>query len=167
MSEEVERWSAIEARLALLEDRAAIEAVMVAYMAGCDRPAEKGKHVAACFTDEGRWESVGRHGNPDWTAVGRTAIEVKFDRNTERMPFSAHFLTNGAVTVEGDRARGEWIYFQSATYRDGRALWIAGAYDNRFERTPQGWRIAHLRVSNFFTTPYDKGWGELAHMETP
>jgi hypothetical protein len=154
-------------RLGLLESRQEIEGLMVAYMAACDREADKGHHVSVLFAEDGRWESVGAHGNPGWLAVGREALVTKFDRNVDRMPFAAHFLTNGAIDIEGDTARGRWMYFQACTYRGDQPLWIAGSYDNDFRRVGGRWLISHLRVNNFFTTPYDKGWVAVPHMETP
>jgi hypothetical protein len=157
----------LTARLGALEDRAAIEDLMVEYNQACDVPAGKGPRIAACFTETGRWDSVGPHGNPSWSAVGRRALVEKFDRNVERMPFSAHFLTNGAVRLDGDRASGSWTYFQTATYRDRTALWIAGAYRVDLVRQERRWRIEHLSVHNWFTTPYASGWAEVEHVETP
>jgi hypothetical protein len=154
-------------RLDELESKAAIEQLMVAYMAAADRQADKGIYVAALFTEDGRWDSVGPHGNPDWTAVGRDALIRKFDRNVDRMPFAAHFLTNGTVQLDGDTATGQWMYFQACTYRGDQPLWIAGSYDNEFRRVDGTWLISHLRVNNFFTTPFDKGWVAVPHMETP
>ena len=154
-------------RLDEMESKAAIEQLMVAYMTAADRKADKGVHIAALFTEDGRWDSVGPHGNPDWTAVGREALIRKFDRNVDRMPFAAHFLTNGAVQLDGDTATGRWMYFQACTYRGNQPLWIAGSYDNEFRRCDGRWLISQLRVCNFFTTPFGKGWVAVPHMETP
>jgi hypothetical protein len=154
-------------RLALLEDRAAIDDLMVRYNRACDAEAAKGSMIAACFTLDGRWSSIGPHGNPDWAAVGRPALVAKFDRNTDRMPFSAHFVTNGTVTVDGDGASGRWAYFQTATYRDGTALWIAGTYLADLCRVEDEWLIDRLQVHNWFTTPYASGWAEVEHIDTP
>ncbi len=147
---------AILQRLDLLESKAAIEQVMVAYMAAADRKADKGRHIAALFTDDGTWESVGPHGNPGWYAQGHDALVTKFDRNVDRMPFAAHFLTNGNVSVSGDEATGAWMYFQACTYRGDQPLWIAGSYANDFRRVDGQWLLSHLRVHNFFTTPFDQ-----------
>jgi len=158
------------ARLDELESKAEIEQVMVAYMAAADRTTDKGVHIAALFTDNGAWESVGPHGNPGWAAIGRPALVKKFDRNVDRMPFAAHFLTNGSITIDPadpNRASGTWMYFQACTYRSDQPLWIAGSYANDFERVDGVWLLSYLRVNNFFTTPFDKGWVEVPHMETP
>lgn len=154
-------------RLDRLESQAAIEQIMVAYMAAADRKADKGIHVAALFTADGKWESVGPHGNPGWAAQGRAQLVAKFDRNVDRMPFAAHFLTNGAIEIDGDTAVGQWMYFQACTYRGDQPLWIAGKYHNDFRRVDGVWLMSHLRVHNFFTTPFDKGWVAVPHLETP
>ena len=159
--------AAVLARLDTLESRAAITGLMVSYMAATDAREHKGDKVARLFTEDGRWQSVGPHGNPDWAAVGREALVKKFDRNVDRMPFSAHFVTNPDIQLEGDTARGQFMYFQACTYRGDQPLWIAGSYDNDFRRVDGQWLVAHMRVHNFFTTPFDKGWVAVPHMQTP
>ncbi len=158
---------ALVRRLDELESKAAIEQLMVSYMAAADRDQDKGEHIAALFTEDGRWESVGPHGNPAWAAEGRAALVRKFDRNVDRMPFAAHFLTNGAIELDGETAIGRWMYFQACTYRGDQPLWIAGKYENDFSRVDGVWLMSHLRVHNFFTTPFDKGWVAVPHMDTP
>jgi hypothetical protein len=158
---------AVLRRLDELESKAAIEQLMVAYMAAADRADDKGAHIAVLFTEDGRWDSVGPHGNPDWTAIGREALARKFDRNNDRMPFAAHFLTNGAIQLDADTAVGRWMYFQACTYRGDQPLWIAGSYDNEFRRVDGAWLMSHLRVRNFLTTPFDKGWVAVPHLDTP
>lgn len=154
-------------RLDALESREAIAGLMTSYMAATDAPSGKGAKVAVLFTEDGRWESVGPHGNPGWAAVGHEALIAKFDRNVDRMPFSAHFVTNAAVHLDGDTARGQFMYFQACTYRGDQPLWIAGSYDNDFRRVDGRWLLSHMRVRNFFTTPFDQGWVKVPHLQTP
>jgi len=159
--------SAVLARLELLEAREEIRGLMVSYMAAADAKQDKGAQVAALFTEDGRWQSVGPHGNPGWAAVGRAALVTKFDRNVERMPFSAHFVTNPAIEVDGTTAHGTFMYFQACTYRGDQPLWIAGSYANDFARVDGRWLVSHMRVHNFFTTPFDQGWVAVPHQQTP
>lgn len=159
--------AALLARLDDLESREAIQGLMVSYMAAADAKEGKGEKVARLFTEDGKWQSVGPHGNPGWAAEGRAALVKKFDRNVDRMPFSAHFVTNSAVQLSGDTARGQFMYFQACTYRGDQPLWIAGSYDNDFRRVDGQWFISYMRVHNFFTTPYDKGWVAAPHIDTP
>jgi hypothetical protein len=159
--------AALLRRLDALESREAIAGLMTAYMAAADAKDDKGVKIAALFTEDGQWQSVGPHGNPSWAAQGRDALVKKFDRNVDRMPFAAHFVTNPAVQLDGDTARGQFMYFQACTYRGDQPLWIAGSYDNDFRRVDGRWLIARLRVHNFFTTPFDQGWVKVPHMDTP
>jgi hypothetical protein len=154
-------------RLDALESREAITGLMTSYMAATDATSGKGARVAVLFTEDGRWQSVGPHGNPGWAAVGHEALIAKFDRNVDRMPFSAHFVTNAAVQLDGDTARGQFMYFQACTYRGDQPLWIAGSYDNDFRRVEGRWLLSHMRVHNFFTTPFDQGWVKVPHLQTP
>jgi hypothetical protein len=157
----------ILARLDALESKEAINGLMVSYMAATDSQADKGAKVAVLFTEDGRWQSVGPHGNTGWGAQGRAELTTKFDRNVERMPFSAHFVSNEAITLDGDTATGRFMYFQACTYRGDQPLWIAGSYDNEFRRVDGQWLLSHMRVHNFFTTPFDQGWVKTPHMQTP
>ncbi len=52
------------ARLDLLESREACLGLMTSYMAATDAETGKGEKVAALFTDDGQWESIGPNGNP-------------------------------------------------------------------------------------------------------
>ncbi|GAB3238276.1 nuclear transport factor 2 family protein [Kineosporia babensis] len=158
---------AVLARLDALESREACLGLMTSYMAATDAESGKGEKVAALFTEDGQWESIGPNGNPGWAAQGHQALITKFDRNVERMPFSAHFVTNSAVEVTGDTATGQFMYFQACTYRGGEPLWIAGKYFNDFRRVDGKWLLSYMRVHNFFTTPFDQGWVKVPHMKTP
>ena len=159
--------TAILARLDALESREAITGLMTSYMAATDAKSGKGEKVAVLFTEDGQWESVGPHGNPGWAAQGHDTLIKKFDRNVERMPFSAHFVSNAAIQLDGDTARGQFMYFQACTYREDQPLWIAGSYDNDFRRVDGTWLLSYMRVHNFFTTPFDQGWVKVPHLQTP
>jgi hypothetical protein len=150
-----------------LESTQAINQLMADYMYACDRPSEKGHHVAICFAPDGRWASVGELGKPTWGATGYEELKKKFDRNVERMPFSAHYGANSVITVDGDFAVGKFMYLQPCTYRDGTGLWTAGEYLNKFVRIDGTWLISELTVSNYFTTPYDQGWAVTREVDTP
>jgi hypothetical protein len=167
MTTATDSLEAVLERLDQLESKAAIEQVMVDYMYACDRPSDKGHHVAICFAPDGRWASVGELGKPTWGAQGYDELKKKFDRNVERMPFSAHYMANPKVTVTGDTAKGVFMYLQPCTYKDGTALWTAGTYDNSFVRIDGRWLISELQVINYFTTPYDQGWSITREVPTP
>ena len=48
----------------------------------------------------------------------------------------------------------------------GQALWIAGHYRADFVQTEGGWKIKHLQIENFFSTPYEEGWAKTPFPDT-
>ena len=145
-------------RLRDLEAESAVRKVMAAYMAGCDRDEGKGEAVAACFTADGIWEAQGLSEKELGSTQGTEALIKKFDRNHTRLTFSAHYLTNERIWVDGDTARGQWMFIEPAIHRESQALWLGGRYDNDFRCEDGVWRMSHLRCWSLFASPYEDGW---------
>ena len=111
------------------------------------------ERVADLFTKDGVWAS------PENTMNGQEEIRKGFARRqaqTGRM--SRHVCTSFLLDeVEADRATG-CVYL--TLYRhdgdEGRRLSplegpeMVGEYRDRFERTPDGWRIAHREIGVSF-----------------
>jgi ketosteroid isomerase-like protein len=109
--------------------------------------------IADLFTEDGVWAS------PEATMTGREQIRAGFQRrqdNTARI--SRHVCCNLLIEVEdADHASGA-VYL--TLYRhDGdparrvspsAAPQVIGEYRDRFERTPDGWRIARREVEVSF-----------------
>ena len=91
---------------------------------------------------------------------GRGAI-----RETYRRAFAGQqllpFVHNHLVELDGDVASGQCDLDLRATL-DGRAMLGAGSYDDRYARTPEGWRFASRRLSLRFLVPLSEGWGKGA-----
>ena len=109
-------------------------------------------HFARLFVEEAVWQ--GGHGDP---AVGPAAIEERF---ATFRPFGFHFVTDGLIDVDVDagRATAHWSALAPSTTQDGRALWIAGTYDDAFVQTPTGWLFERVRFTAALRTPYEDGW---------
>jgi hypothetical protein len=150
--------AALVQRLDQLESESAVRKVMAAYMASCDREEGKGPAVAACFTGDGIWEAKGLSEKELGATQGTEALTKKFDRNHTRLTFSAHYLTNERIWVDGDTARGEWMFIEPAIYRDQQAMWLGGRYENDFRREEGEWKLSHLRCWSLYATPYEDGW---------
>ena len=83
------------------------------------------------------WSSAG-------TARGHTEIVALFNTLPTRADFVKHFVSNHIVDVNGDEATG--LAYVDARYAgDGESSFIAGKYDERYRRTPEGWRIAAVQ----------------------
>jgi ketosteroid isomerase-like protein len=121
---------------------------------GYESAGDDAKRFAELFADDAVWS--GGNGVP---VVGRARIEERFA--TVR-PFSFHFATNGIIDVDVDagRATARWSVLAPATTQDGRALWIAGTYDDALVQTPTGWLFERVTFTAAFRTPYDEGWAE-------
>lgn len=118
--------------------------------------ANDGARVASLFTADGVWEATGRLAEFLGTHTGQAAIARRYFVDVHPLSFSAHFLTNESIIVDGDTATGSWRFLQTATM-NARALWIAGYYSADFARADGQWRIRHLRIGNLFSTPYEDG----------
>jgi len=76
------------------------------------------------------------------------------------LSFSMHMLLNPLIEINGEsRATGKWYFFVPSTMRENNlAGWLAGIYDDEYEKRNGKWFIKSQRVKWFFGTPYDKGW---------
>jgi ketosteroid isomerase-like protein len=72
---------------------------------------------------------------------GRQAIADDIRHFRPQQQFVIHLATNQRVTVlDGDSAEG-WCYFFAVGSVDGTRTLFAGRYDDRYERTPEGWKF--------------------------
>ena len=51
----------------------------------------------------------------------------------------------GVVQLAGDTASGRWPCIETGTFKDGRGYDNRALYEDRYQRTPQGWRFSHRR----------------------
>jgi 3-phenylpropionate/cinnamic acid dioxygenase small subunit len=83
----------------------------------------------------------------DYSASGGTSGAfpevVKWLAQTLAMfSMTQHFVTNSQVTIDGDQASGRTYFYNPMKFADGKSLVVGGYYNDRFVRTPHGWRIA-------------------------
>ena len=127
-------------RLQNLEDVQEISFLKAAYCAGCDDD-HNGDTVAALFIPTGTWATSmsGEH-------RGHDAIRAFFRsvRDSKRMKYSTHMVTNEVITVCGDEAQATWSFTMMYTSPDEKRYRILGFYRDTFVRTAGGWRFASL-----------------------
>jgi hypothetical protein len=165
------------ARLDALEAQDAIRKLKAAYMQGLDDRLRGA--VADLFWEDAVWEGLPERtpegdtpaGPPGGRTEGRAAIAASFVDAASWMSFTAHFLTNEDITVDGDRAVGRWKLLQACTAAaasgPGTAFWQAGVYVDDFERRDGTWKFAHLRLAMDFRTPVDEGWARTRMWAPP
>jgi hypothetical protein len=80
----------------------------------------------------------------------------------ETLSFSMHLLHNPVIEVLDDnRATGMWYFLVPCTLReDNTAGWLAGIYDEEYEKRGKKWYIKSMKVRWIFATPFDKGWAK-------
>lgn len=98
--------------------------------------------VAALFAEDGR---LARPSAPDDWIVGRPAILAAFRARPARR--TRHLCTNIVIDViDADHARGH----SAVALFLGDSVVKPGSFDDRFVRTPDGWRFAERRGSMTF-----------------
>lgn len=125
-------------RLQRLEDRAAIEELLVEY--GRDLDHRDFAAYAGLFAAHGTWSgSIGTFTGP--TAI-QAAMEKSFKRPSGAAPHATfHLMTNFSVHVQGDQATAssKWTFFRMANGMPVPTL--AGMYDDSFVREGGRWKF--------------------------
>ena len=60
-----------------------------------------------------------------------------------------HLLGTPRIDVSGDAATGDWTVAVHSRTRAGERMTIVGRYSDRFVRTADGWRIAHIAFRRY------------------
>jgi hypothetical protein len=171
----------LEARVATLEralerhDAAtAIRAVVVRYMALCDRldadtPLEE---LAALFSVDATWLGSGaRYASSFGGYVGRDAIAAMFRTYMTTPPHFAlnvHFLASECVEVDAEarHAEASWVMLQTSTFASGQSHLNAAQLRLRMTLEDGRWRIARFETENLFSRPVDR-WNDAAPLPVP
>jgi 3-phenylpropionate/cinnamic acid dioxygenase small subunit len=125
-----------------IEDRRAIEDLMIRYCAAIDGGDVEG--VLACFTEDCRLESniVGAHpGQGGVRMLAEQMAKLKAEGRTYR-----HFISNFRVEVNGDRGRVRCYLLDIVTIENTTELLTSGDYDCDVVRRGKGWLIETRRV---------------------
>jgi len=149
--------SALEKRLRTIEDIEEISKLKARYCncvdGGWDRPTHDYDAVTELFTEDGVWDA-----GEKLRGEGREGIR-EFFKNARSISFAFHRITNPIIEIDGDTATGNWHVMVALTHPDGRAVWIAGIYNDQFVRTGDGWKFRRLTFTQAFQTPYERSWG--------
>jgi hypothetical protein len=162
----------LQARLDALEAARAVEGVMVRYMALCDSlgPATPMDELAGLFTHDAVWEGRGaRYGAAFGVTRGRDAIAAMLGRYRGPSPhfaFNAHYLTSGAVEVDGVSAHGRWMMLQASTYANGASDLRSARLEVDFALEDGRWRIARFCTEALFARPVD-AWDTASVVPVP
>jgi ketosteroid isomerase-like protein len=153
--------SALEQRVATLEDIQAITALRAEYCYYCDTG--DWQKEAALYTDDAVCD-FGPFGYYD----GKEAITEFFrDLIPAGMDMTLHMVHNPKIEVTGDTATGEWYYEVPYTTVDNQAGWIAGKYFEDYVKVNGEWKFKKVVADWYWNTPYEKGWAEEGMIKDP
>jgi 3-phenylpropionate/cinnamic acid dioxygenase small subunit len=124
----------------LLEDKDAIRELLAEYCFRFD--SGRFEEWLDLFTSEGAFEvdGLGRF-------AGRAALHAFLSRVplTNGAPAMRHCVMNAIVSVDGDSASAR-SYVLVARGGERLDLGVAGRYEDRLARTPDGWRFAERKA---------------------
>lgn len=134
----------LEQRVALLEDRAAIEALTSRYAEainhGYGAETLDTDAISDIFAADARWHSDGIG-----STLGAEAIAEELPAATARVEFAMHAFLNPRITLDGDTARGSWLFWiASVIDADRRAVYMSA--ELTYTRTTHGWRIQTMEI---------------------
>jgi hypothetical protein len=67
------------------------------------------------------------------------------------------FVHNHVIELDDDSATGT-VYLDLRATMDGKAMIGSGPYDDRYVRTPEGWRFASRKLTLRHFVPLSEGW---------
>ena len=168
------RVATLERAVARHEAAAAIRALVVRYMALCDRldAATPIDELAGLFTADAVWRGKGaRYADGFGAHRGREAIAAMFRTYATTPPhfaLNAHFLCSERIDVASDATRAEasWVMLQTSTFASGASHLNAAQLSLDLALEGGDWRISCFETENLFSRPVDR-WQDAAALPVP
>lgn len=145
--------TSIEARLQRFEDSEEIRRLRQRFHRHVN-DGEQGK-LASLYTDDALVDF-----GPELRARGRTEIDALFAKLAGNTSFIKQFSANHIVDVDGDTGSGH-AYVDARYAANGESIIACASYDDRYRRTPDGWKFSEMIVHIHFTVPIQQGWGNI------
>ncbi|WP_346386174.1 nuclear transport factor 2 family protein [Nocardioides sp.] len=104
----------------------------------------------ACFLPEATGDYNGL------TFDDRSALVSYMRENLGEGLITMHQAHHPEITVDGDTATGRW-YLHDKVFVEAFRFMLEGAafYDDRYTRTPDGWRLSHTGYRRTFEATYN------------
>jgi hypothetical protein len=137
-------------------NRAAIEELKAQYARKADAVFCTPGHdsavaLADLFTDDGVLD-LGPFGRYEGRAALINACENILPQSTK---WSTHYIVSPIISIHGDEAEGAWYFLIKSvpqTPPSAPVGEILGNYQDRYQKTPAGWKIKES-ISGFFVPP--------------
>ena len=163
MTEILAALTAIEKRLARLEEIEAIKGVIARYTDGADARNDP-LIMGPLFHADAVWEAEGFGRHQGSAVIAAALAEIARDQIT----WSIHYMVLPTITIApgGDRARCQWYLWELAKMRgaDGTARdsWFAAKYDSTLVKGSEGWQFDWLLLKPMLNSPVGEPWPEPA-----
>ena len=145
----------LEERVQRIEDADAIRRLRYEYCEyGNLYDAER---FAALFAPDAVWDG----GNAFGRQEGLEQIGQMVRDAGKRIRFSAHYIMNEMIDIDGDSATGRWWLFMPCTL-DDESTWLFATYDDEYVRQNGRWLFKRVVLDVKAFVPYEKGWAESA-----
>jgi ketosteroid isomerase-like protein len=145
--------NSIEARLQRFEDTEEIRRLRQKFHRYVN-DGEQGR-LASLYTDDALVDF-----GPDLVAKGRAEIDALFAKLAGNTSFIKQFSANHIVDVDGDTGSGN-AYVDARYAASGKSIIACASYDDKYRRTPDGWKFSEMIVHIHFTVPIQEGWGNI------
>jgi ketosteroid isomerase-like protein len=133
-----------------IEDRLAINDLMIAYCTGVDSLNDV-QAVCDVFTEDGVLDLSGIGLSK---FEGHAGIRTFFERVFADMSHHAHYLTNFAMTAyDGDTAAAHAYIIGMGRAKDGNEVTVNGRYYFNVRRTSKGWRATRYAMDFMMPLP--------------
>ena len=133
----------LEKRVKVLEDIEAIKQFHVNYVyLLCDLQWDE---MAECFAEDATMELLDSgvvRGKKEIGGVFRNVLAERVKRN------DGHLVGQPIITVEGDKAKGQWILY--LFFAEPEVRWLQGRQDCEYVRVNGEWKFSKVR----FTAPW-------------
>ena len=132
----------------LADDVAAISRLKYRYLRCLDT--KQWADFADCFVPEATADYNGLE------FADRAALVAYMEANLGEGMLTMHQVHHPEIDVDGDSATGRW-YLLDRVIVDAVKFMLEGAafYDDRYVRTPDGWKVAHTGYRRTFELTYD------------
>jgi hypothetical protein len=143
-----DRLAAVETRLRLLEDTEQIRTLRMRYHELHNE--RRSADIAELFASDGTL---------DLNFMGNTLANLL--TSSQRNELMKQMVHSHVVEVTGDTASG-FAYMDGRAVFHGTAFVYGGRYDDRYVRTPAGWRFLSMHFEPFMFLPFDQSWADPA-----
>lgn len=156
MTDSITAEPGIDARVAQLEDAAAISTAKAAFINAIDTAINDGKSLPR--TPPSALESLIIEVREPMSLI-RTYAE--WATTLERISFSLCFLGSENIEIdenETDNAVGQWVSWHPVTF-DNQAWLVAGRFCDQFTRVDGEWRLTKISFTPEICNRWEEGWG--------